>query len=109
MQVVVQVVCSRGPSVRDLISKDRGLEGGNLKVAEQRRSGRPRGWTKLHSTLPNTRGAINIEWDSDTSILLCRVVNRGKARPNLIIGDFVDYLLERFRRRIQAINIIPRS
>lgn len=109
MQVLVQVVCSRGPSLRDAISKDRGLERGNLKVAEQKRSGRPRGWTKVHSTLPDRRGAINIQWDSDTSILLCRVVNRGKARPNLIIGDFVDYLLQRFRRRIQAINIIPRS
>jgi len=109
MQVLVQVVCSRGPSVRDAISKDRGLKGGNLKVAEQKRPGRPRGWAKIHSTLPDRRGPINIEWDSDTSILLCRVVNRGKGRPNLIIGDFVDYLLQRFRRRIQAINIIPRS
>lgn len=108
MQVLVQVVCSRGPSLRDAIPKDRGLEGGNLRVAEQKRSGRRRGWTKVHSTLPNRRGAINIEWDSNTSILLCRVINRGKARPNLIIGDFVDYLLQRFPRRIQAINIIPR-
>jgi hypothetical protein len=39
---------------------------------------------------------------------LCRVITRGKGRPNLIIGDFVDFLLHHFRRRIRAINIIPR-
>jgi hypothetical protein len=41
-------------------------------------------------------------------VLLCRVVTRGSGKPNLIIGDFVDYLLRRFARRIEAINIIPR-
>jgi hypothetical protein len=54
------------------------------------------------------RGALNIEGDADTSILLCRVVNRGAGRPHLILGDFVDYLFHRLRRRIEAVNIIPR-
>ena len=44
-----------------------------------------------------------------TSILLARVITRGLGRPNLIVGDFVDFLLKRFRSRIQAINIIPRG
>ena len=109
MQVLVQAVCSRGPTLRDVVAKDRALERDDLTVTEQKRPGRPRGWTKVHSTRPDRHGAINIEWDADTSILVCRVITRGKGRPNLIIGDFVDYLLRRFRRRIQAINIIPRS
>jgi len=27
----------------------------------------------------------------------------------VIIGDFADFLLKHFRRRVQAINIIPRT
>ena len=109
MQVLVQVICTRGKSLRDTIAKDRRLEDDDLEVIEQKRQGRRHGWTKVHSRLPDRHGAINIEWDADTSILLCRVVTRGRGKPNLIVGDFVDYLLRRHRGRIQAINIIPRG
>jgi hypothetical protein len=109
MQILVQVICSRGPSLRDAIAKYPRLGKHLLKVSEQKRPDRARGWTKVHSTEPDRHGAINIEWDADTNILLARVVTRGKGRPNLIIGDFVDFLLSRYRHRIQAINIIPRG
>ena len=109
MQILVQVICSRGHSIRDAIAKHPKLEEHNLKVSEQKRTDRARGWTKVHSTEPNRHGAINIEWDADTNILLARVITRGRGRPNLIIGDFVDFLLQRFGTRIQAINIIPRG
>jgi hypothetical protein len=108
MQLIVQVICSRGKSLRDTIAKDGRLEDDSLEVTEQKRSGRRHGWTKVHSTLPNRHGAINVEWDADTNILVCRVVTRGRGKPNLIVGDFVGYLLRRYRGRIQAINIIPR-
>lgn len=107
MQVLVQAICSRGPSVRDAVAKDPKIQTYDLHVTEQKRPGRQHGWTKVRSLLPDRVGAINIEWDADTSVLICRVVTRGQ-RPNLIIGDFVDYLLGRHGRRIQAINIIPR-
>ncbi len=107
MQVLVLAICRRGSSVRDAIAKHPKLHEHNLKVTEQKRQDRPRGWTKVHSTEPNSHGAINIEWDADTNILLARVVTRGKGRPNRIIGHFVDFLLTRFRSRIQAINILP--
>lgn len=109
MQVLVQVVCARGQSLRDAIAKHPKLDEHNLMVTEQKRAGRSRGWTKVRSTVPGRHGAINLEWDADTSILISRVVTRGRGKPNLIIGDFVDFLLRRFRSRIQAINIIPRS
>jgi hypothetical protein len=35
--------------------------------------------------------------------------NSRSREANLIIGDFVDFLLRRFPARIQAINIIPRK
>ena len=109
MQVLVQVVCTPGPSVRDAIAKHSKLEDHHLKVTEQKRPGRSRGWTKVRSTVPGRHGAINLEWDADTGVLVSRVVTRGRGKPNLIIGDFVDFLLRRFRGRIQAINIIPRG
>ncbi len=69
MQTVVQVVCTRGRSLRGV--------------------------------------SMNIQWDSATTILTCRVINRGSGRPNLIIGDFVDYLLSRYRRRIKLVTVLP--
>jgi len=68
-----------------------------------------RGWTKVHSTEPDRRGAINLEWDANTNLLLARVITRGQGKPSLIIGDFVHLLMSKYRKRIQAINIIPRG
>jgi hypothetical protein len=81
----------------------------DLEWVQLKRPGRPRGWAKLKSTLPDSHGAINLEWDADTNVLISRVVTRGKGRPNLIVGDYIDYLLARHARRIQAINVIPRD
>jgi hypothetical protein len=109
MQILIQVVCTRGPSLRDAIAKGAGLGKYFLTVSKQKQSGRSRGWTKVHSTEPDRRGAINLEWDANTSLLLARVIPRGQGKPSLIIGDFVHFLMSRYRRRIQAINIIPRG
>lgn len=108
MQILIQAVCTRGRSLREAIANDARIARYDLEVVQQKRAGRPRGWTKLHSTLPDRHGAINLEWDADTHVLVSRVVTRGKGRPNLIIGDYIDYLLARHGRRIQAINVIPR-
>jgi hypothetical protein len=105
--VLIQVVSTRGRSLRDAIRTHPKLDGHNLRITEHRRHGRANGWSKVHSTQPDRRGAINLEWDADTGILLCRVITRGRGRPNLIIGDFMDFLLGRFTKRIQAINVIP--
>lgn len=108
MQILIQAVCTRGRSLREAIANDSRIARHDLEVVQQKRPGRPRGWTKLHSTLPDRHGAINLEWDADTHVLVSRVVTRGRGRPNLIIGDYIDYLLARHARRIQAINVIPR-
>lgn len=107
MQTVVQVICSRGRSLRQRIAKDRQLREFELVVSEQKRHGRPNGWTKVHSTKSDRHGALNIEWDSDTHVLLCRVITRRDGRSSPIVGDFVDYLLRRHSQRIIALNIIP--
>jgi hypothetical protein len=109
MQILVQVVCTRGTSLRDAIAKNPRLGRHQLRVSEQKRSGRAHGWTKVHSTEPNRRGAINLAWDANTNLLLARVITRDPGKASLIIGDFVHLLMSRYRKRIQAINIIPRG
>lgn len=108
MQIVIQVVCTKGSSLREKIANDRALGRHLLQVTQEKRPDRSRGWAKLHSTERDRRGAINVQWLAATNILLARVVTRSGNKPNLIIGDFVDYLIARHKKRIQAISIIPR-
>ena len=107
MQTVVQVVCNRGRSLRDVIANDRKLTAHHLAVIQEKKPGRSPGWTNVRTTEGERSGSMNIQWDAATSILTCRVVNRGAGRPNLIIGYFVDYLLRRQRRRIRLLTVLP--
>lgn len=107
MQTLVQVVCTPGPSVRDAIANDPKLDRHHFEILLERKAGRAPGWTKLRSRAQDRRGTINVQWSAATKVLLCRVVNKGAAKPNLIIGDFVDYLLQRHRRRIKLIAVFP--
>ena len=106
MQTVIQVHCSRGQSLRDKIAKDSRLDQHSLYVVKEHQPGRSPGWLKIRSTEPDRRGAINLQWDA-AGVLRCRVVNRGKGKPNLIVGDFLDYLLARHRKRIRVVTLLP--
>ena len=108
MQTLIQVICSPGPSLREKIAKDARLGTYLLRVSEEKRNDRSLGWAKVHSTERDRRGAINLQWLANTNILLARVVTRSGNKPNMIVGDFVDYLIARHKNRIEAINIIPR-
>ena len=101
-------MCTRGPSLREKIANDSRAEKHFIVVTLEKKPGRSKGWMKVHSTEPERAGAINVEWDARTHVLICRVITRGGGRPNLIVGDFIDYLLARHRSRIQSINVIPR-
>jgi hypothetical protein len=107
MQTVVQVVCTRGLSLRDAIANDPRLARQGLEVIQEKKPGRSPGWTKVRTTESHRGGSMNIQWDGATNILTCRVIIRGSGRPNLIIGDFVDYLLSRYRRRIKLVTVLP--
>jgi hypothetical protein len=107
MQTILQVVCSTGESVREQIVNDVKLTDYCLKVEKEKQPGRSHGWAKVLSTRPGGRGALNMVWDANTGTLLCRVVNRGRGRPSLIVADFVEYLLTHFRRRIEVVTLIP--
>jgi hypothetical protein len=84
-----------------------------LKVVQESRKDRQPGWSKLHSSnqgessvYEKVSGAINIEWDGDTRILLCRSI--GKRAPVELMTRLVHYLLAKHGRKIEAINIMPR-
>jgi hypothetical protein len=107
LQTLVQVICTPGASVRDAIANDAKLDAHDFEVLLERKAGRSPGWTKLRSRAGGRRGTINIQWNGASKVLSCRVVNKGSGKPNLIIGDFVDYLLQRHRRRIKLITVLP--
>ena len=107
MQTLVQVVCTSGASVRDAIANDAKLDAHGFEVLFERKAGRSPGWTKLRSRAEGRRGTINIQWNGSTKVLSCRVVNKGRGKPNLIIGDFVNYLLRRHNRRVKLISVLP--
>ena len=106
MQSLVQVICTPGSSLRDAIANDTKLEAHSFEVLLERKAGRFPGWTKLRSRAVGRRGTVNLQWNGATKVLSCRVVNKGAGKPNLIIGDFVNYLLRRHRRRIKLIAIL---
>ena len=107
MQTLIQVITTRGGSLRDKIMSDPKLERFGLVPTEHMRPGRPHGWAKIHSGR-DAHGAINLEWHGASGLLICRVVTKLGGKPHSIIGDFIDYLLARHQRRILAIHIIQR-
>jgi hypothetical protein len=107
VQTLVQVICTPGLSVRDAIANDPKLDAHAFEILLERKAGRAPGWTKLRSRAEGRHGSINIQWSAATKVLSCRVVNKGSGKPNLIIGDFVVYLLQRHRRRVKLITVLP--
>jgi len=93
--------------LRDKIANDVRLAKHDLEVIQEKKPGRSPGWAKVRSLDNSRSGAMNVQWDGATSILTCRVVNRGAGRPNLIVGDFVEYLLSCQRRRIKLVTVLP--
>lgn len=109
MQTLVEVYCKRGTSLREAIANDSRLAKHGLEVLREHQPGRAPGWAKLRGTEPDRQGTINVEWDAGTHVLRCRVVNRGRGKPNRLIGDLVDYLLARYRSRITLILVVPKQ
>jgi|ERR1035437_1761062 hypothetical protein len=107
MQTLIHIYCTKGSSLREGMTNDRRLEGHLLQVVNKQQPGRAPGWMKLRSTEPDRRGAINIEWDSSSAVLKCRIVNRGSGKPHLIVGDFLEYILGCHKKRVRTIAIIP--
>ena len=63
MQILIQVLCTKGSSIRQAIADDPRIERFGLQVTKEAQPGRAPGWLKLHAT-QDTRGALNDEWDA---------------------------------------------
>lgn len=107
MQILVQALCTKGKSLREAIGTDGRLDRHGLQVTRQLQPGRAPGWLKLHAT-DATRGALNIEWDAQSFVLSARVITRGSRKPSPIVGDFINYLLDRHSGRVQSITMAHR-
>ena len=103
MQILVQVLCTKGPSVRQSIADDGRIDQFALQVTKEAQPGRAPGWMKLHAT-DDTRGVLNVEWDTQSSVLSARVITRGSRKPSKIVGDFINYMLQRHSARVQSIT-----
>ena len=49
MQILVQVLCSKGGSLREAIANDTRIDKFSLTVTSEKQPGRQPGWMKLHS------------------------------------------------------------
>jgi len=105
VQTVMHVTCTKGRSLRSLIGNEvQKLASCSLEVKAEKTNRNP-GWMKIKGTDDGSRGALNISWNASTKTLTCRIVNRGAGKPNLILGNFVDFLLRYYGTRIRLINI----
>ena len=102
MQILIQALCTKGPSMRQAIADDTRIDRFKLQVTKEAQPGRAPGWLKLHAE--EMRGALNVEWDAQSSVLSARVVTRGSRKPSPIVGAFVNYLLQRHDGRVQSIT-----
>lgn len=106
MQTIVQIICTKGTSLRDSIIKDSKLENYKFKIETKITKKRSPGWTSLSSIDSEHQGSIKIQWDPTTNFLLCRIVNKGSGKPAQITGALISYLLGRYSKRIESISIL---
>jgi hypothetical protein len=107
MQILIQVLSSKGRSLREAIANDRRIDRFGLRVTSEKQPGRQPGWLKLHSA-DSARGALNVEWDAQSAVLSARAITRGSRKPSPIVGDFVNYLLARHGTRVQSMTVAYR-
>lgn len=101
MEIILRIICTRDGSLREKIAADKRLKDFSLTVTKHKMTGRNPGWAKIHSH--QHPGAININWDKTTNILVCRAVTRGFNKADGILGTFIAYVFARHRKRIKAI------
>jgi len=108
MEQLIQVHAKRNKSLREKILADiYGLEKAGFIVRKEKTMGRNPGWAEI---IPNDKlvnGTIKISWEPTTEILTCRVSNTGTGKPYPILGDFINYLVERHKTKIKFLVVVP--
>lgn len=95
MQLVIQIV----PSKSGLLATESPMTKSSSSSAEAL-VGRRSGACSATATEPST--------SSGSPLRECSTAASSQSvRPGQIVGDFIAYLLERFRSRIELVNVIP--
>jgi hypothetical protein len=104
MQVQLQAFCRKCPSLRKAITDDLTRRSHDtLVVQEIVNLDRNPGWSKI--TGHGLPGAINIEWEANSNMLLVRAIAKKGNRPHALLAVFLEYLIERHGKKITSINI----
>lgn len=104
MQIQMQAFSRKSGSLRRAITKD--LDANHhreLYVKKGKITDRSPGWAKIEAR--DTRGVINIEWDGSQRMLTARAIAEKGNYPHELLGIFVAYLVQKYRKEIAAINI----
>ena len=104
MQIQMQAFCKKRGSLRQFITRDLHLvDHEKLYVTQFKAFDRPSGWAKLKAR--GVRGVINIKWDGSLKMLTARAIAEKGNYPHELLGIFVAYLVENYRKQITGINI----
>ena len=72
-------------------------------MQERQNPQRYRGWAKvIGKGLP---GAINLEWDPKSHMLVVRAIAEKGNTPYQLLGIFLAYLMERHGKKVASINM----
>ena len=108
MEQLIQVHAKRNKSLRDKILADVvGLEKAGLSVRKEKTKGRNPGWAEITSDDKSVNGTIKISWEPTTEILTCRISNMGTGKPYPILGNFINYLMEKHKTKIKFLVVVP--
>src|SRR4051794_31647494 len=107
MQEVFQVAVrpTLRESLRELIIADLEKWEYYLELDSEKKVGRRGGWAKIKAK--DIPGVINITWHAPSKTLIARAIAKKENTPNELLARFLGYLLDRRRRDIRAITILP--
>jgi hypothetical protein len=106
MQILIQIVCKKGPALRGKIAEHGKLTAeSGLKVVKHFKQNAVVQYTLLK--LPGFHGSVRMYWDPATQTLSARVVTQEGGKPGPILGAFVGFVLGHFRKRVKTVSIVP--
>ena len=104
MQIQMQAFGRKAVSLRRIIGDDLYDHPHEvLYVQEFKNPQRAQGWAKIKGK--GLAGAINLEWDGKSHMLVARAIAEKGNTPYELLGIFLAYLMERHGRRVASINI----
>lgn len=106
MQYTLRIITKNTQSLRATINRDeRSLARYELVLLQEKSNARDNGWSKLR--MAGESGVINYSWDPASSTLTARCISKKRNNPNLVMAQFIWYLMDRFQKKIHSIILVP--